>query len=253
MSDSPPAPWPDGYDRIVLPQVDSTNAEAARRALALSQPAWLLGLRQTKGRARRGRGWHDPDGNFAATLVLPAPGGPGTAALRSFVAAVALADTVAQIAPHVPIALKWPNDVLLGGRKVAGILLETTGMGQHTGPLLIGIGVNLRATPAPEALEPRAVQPTSILAETGAQMTPTAFLDRLAPAYAAREAAFRTEGFAPIREAFRARAARLGEAVTARTGAREVSGRFEDIAPDGAIVLATGQGRVAIAAAEIHF
>ena len=124
--------WPAGYGQRVLGEVDSTNAEAARIAGNLDGPEWILGLRQTAGRGRRGRGWADPEGNFAATLVL-FPGEPaGRVALRSFVASLALLDAFVAVTGRPDgFALKWPNDVLLNGGKVAGILLEGAGQGQR--------------------------------------------------------------------------------------------------------------------------
>ena len=86
--------WPAGYDRRVLAEVDSTMAEATRMAPTLAGPVWVCALRQTAARGRRGRAWISPEGNFAATLALPVTEAPGTVALRSFVAALALFDAV---------------------------------------------------------------------------------------------------------------------------------------------------------------
>ena len=118
--------------------------EAARRLPDLRGPTWILALRQTAGRGRRGRAWTDPAGNFAATLVMRLDEPPARLALRSFVAALALHDALAA-ATGLPqgFALKWPNDVLLNGGKLSGILLESPG----AGVLALGIGVNLRHAP----------------------------------------------------------------------------------------------------------
>lgn len=243
--------WPAGYARIVLPEVDSTNAEAARVAPGLSGPAWVLALRQTAGRGRRGRAWADPAGNFAATLVMRPEGVPGQAAMRSFISALALFDAfVAATGRAEPFALKWPNDVLLNGGKVAGILLESIGTGRGVSHLAIGIGVNLLSAPAPE---PEAVPPVSLMAETGARVTPEEFLDLLAPAFARREAQFTTYGFAPIRTAWLARAAKLGQTIRARTMQETHEGVFESIDDSGALVLNTAKGRLSIPAADVFF
>jgi BirA family biotin operon repressor/biotin-[acetyl-CoA-carboxylase] ligase len=244
--------WPEAYGRRVLDEVDSTNAEAARIAGNLDGPEWILGLRQTAGRGRRGRGWADPEGNFAATLVL-FPGEPaGRVALRSFVASLALLDAFVAVTGRPDgFALKWPNDVLLNGGKVAGILLEGAGRGQRLSPVAIGIGVNLVHAPAADTLEPGAVRPVSLLSETGARVGPGDFLDALAPAYARQEREFTRRGFAPIRAAWLNGAARLGETVTARIGSREVTGTFETVDEDGNLVLLTPQARQVIPAAEI--
>ncbi|ETW11801.1 biotin--acetyl-CoA-carboxylase ligase [Roseivivax marinus] len=242
--------WPAGYGRIVLDETDSTMAEAARRAGTLAGPEWVMARRQTAGRGRRGRAWANPEGNFAATLVLQPREAPGVVALRSFVAALALFDAMVAVTGRAdPFALKWPNDVLLNGGKVAGILLET----HAGGALAIGIGVNLVAAPGAAEVEAGAVRPVSLMAETGAAVGPEDFLDQLAQAYAVREASFVTYGFAPIREAWLSRAARLGETVTARTGTSETVGRFETVDPSGNLVLMTAKGRVGIAAADVFF
>jgi BirA family biotin operon repressor/biotin-[acetyl-CoA-carboxylase] ligase len=242
--------WPAGYGRIVLDETDSTMAEVARRAGTLAGPEWVMARRQTAGRGRRGRAWANPEGNFAATLVLQPREAPGVVALRSFVAALALFDAMVAVTGRAdPFALKWPNDVLLNGGKVAGILLET----HAGGALAIGIGVNLVAAPDAAEVEAGAVRPVSLMAETGAAVGPEDFLDQLAQAYAAREASFVTYGFAPIREAWLSRAARLGETVTARTGTSETVGRFETVDPSGNLVLMTPKGRVGIAAADVFF
>ena len=242
------------YVTQVLQRVDSTNAQAARIAGEISGPTWILGLEQTASRGRRGRVWCHPKGNFAATLVLPSEDAPAALALRSFVASVALYDAcVAVTGRSAGLALKWPNDVLLNGGKLAGILLETlplAGGGQH---LAIGIGVNLIAAPPADEVEPHAVRPVSLLSETGAQVTPEDFLQVLATAYARLEAQMGTYGFAPLRDLWLSRAARLGEVITARMPSRTVTGTFETVDAQGNLVLKTAKGRETIAAAEISF
>lgn len=242
------AGWPAGVGREILALVDSTNAEALRRAAAgEAGPVWLLARMQTAARGRRGRSWAMPVGNFAATLLARPP---GALALRSFVAALGLFDAMVSLTGRPELfALKWPNDVLLGGGKLAGILLES-GAG---GTVAVGIGVNLAAAPETAALEPGAVPPVSLKGATGLVVTPEELLDLLAPAVEAWEARLRAEGFAPLRAAWLARASRLGEEITARLPGREIVGRFETVDETGALVLATTAGLVALPAAEIHF
>ncbi len=248
-----PAAWPEGVARHVLGEVDSTNSEAARLAPHLTQPTWILARRQTAARGRRGRAWAAPEGNFFATLVMRPSGDPAAAAQRSFVAALALADALAAaIGPGPVLALKWPNDVLLNGGKVAGILLESAGRGGGVSHLAIGIGVNLVAAPPPEAVEPGAARPVSVMGETGVRLPPETLLDLLAPAFARWEAQLATWGFAPIRTAWLARAARLGQQITARTMTETVEGRFETIDESGALVLRTAAGARAIPAADVY-
>lgn len=246
--------WPQGYGRRVLAEVDSTNAEAARMAATLAGPEWILGLHQSAARGRRGRPWAFPRGNFAASLVMRPSEPPGQVALRSFVASLAVFDTCVELTGRAEgLALKWPNDVLLNGGKLAGILLESAGAGPRLSYLAIGIGVNLVAAPDPDAVEAGALRPVSLLSEAGIAVAPEAFLETLARAYAVHEARFVGEGFAPVRAAWLARAARLGARVVARTQRREVSGIFETVDAEGNLVLSTPQGRHAIPAAEIYF
>jgi len=187
-------------------------------------------------------------------LVMFPKGDPGQVALRSFVAALALFDAcVALTGRSVGFALKWPNDVLLNGGKLAGILLESSGQGAGVAHLSVGIGVNLVAAPPVEAVEAGALRPVSLLSETGIEVTAQEFLEALAPAFAGYEAQLVTYGFDPIRAAWLDRAARLGQRITARTGNSETTGRFETVDGRGNLVLMTAKGRVSIPAADIYF
>lgn len=249
-----PGDWPAGYGRRVLTSVDSTNAEAARIAAGLQGPEWILAREQTAARGRRGRAWVTPAGNFAATLAMRPAESPDRIALRSFVAALALWEAlVAATGRADAFTLKWPNDVLLNGGKLAGILLESVGAGRSLSHFAIGIGVNLCAAPEARLLEARALRPVSLLAETGVRLSPEAFLDLLAPAYARHEAQFVTYGFAPIRRAWLDRATKLGATITARTARDTYRGTYETVDADGNLVLLTAEGRREIAAAEVFF
>lgn len=246
MSDRPG--WPAGYDRRVLDEVGSTNAEALRLAPSLAGPCWILARRQTAGKGRLGRSWADPAGNFAASLALPLDEPPSRMALRSFVAALALHDALEGLTGLAgAFTLKWPNDVLLNGGKLSGILLET-GAG---GVLVVGIGVNLRA--APPADPGAAFPPVALRVETGFDLGAETLLDHLAPAFARWEDRLRHDGFAPLRAAFLDRAARLGERVQARTPTATHAGRFETIDAGGALILSTPGGRLSVPAADVFF
>ncbi len=246
--------WPEGIGRHVLPVTDSTNAHALREAPALQGPAWFLGLEQTAGRGRRARAWASPRGNFYGTLLLFPKERADQVALRSFAAALALREAMASLTglPEA-FALKWPNDVLLNGSKVAGILLEASSSGAGVQALAIGIGVNLIAHPDPSMIEPGALPAVSLLSETGLRITPEGFLDALAPAYARWEALFTAQGFAPLRAEWLAHAARIGETIRARTGKDTFHGVFETIDSQGNLILATASGPMAIPAAEVFF
>ena len=226
-------------------------AEAARIARTIVRPTWILAHAQTEARGRRGRAWQSPKGNFAATLVCKPHATPHEAAKRSFLAANAVFEALAFYTDRASLALKWPNDVLLNGGKVAGILLESAGSGHFVDWLAIGVGVNLRK--APPAEHGVAFPPTSLL-ETGADLVlPEDFLTVLAMNMATQEAKWEAFGFPRIREDWLRHAARLGEEITARTGKETIQGLFDTVDQDGNLILITARGPRSIAAADVFF
>ncbi|OWU83643.1 biotin--acetyl-CoA-carboxylase ligase [Oceanicola sp. 22II-s10i] len=246
--------WPGGTARLVLDAADSSLNEAERRFDTLPGPTWILVLKQTSARGRRGRVWHQPSGNFAGTYVTRVEGGAEKAALRSFTASLALHDAFVAVTGRAePFALKWPNDVLINGGKVAGILLESI---QRKGRMVgvgVGVGINLAEAPPVDMLPPEAVRPVSLFGETGVIVTPEDFLTPFAAAMAHYEVQLEDYGFAAIREAWLARAARIGEEIVARTGTSETRGIFETVDQNGHLVLKTASGRQSIAAADVYF
>ena len=239
--------WPQGYDRLILNDVDSTNEEARRR-IGAPRPLWIAAHRQTAGRGRQGRAWTSPPGNLAATLLIARDDPPGELAKLSFHASLAVADLFAHFAPQATVATKWPNDALLNGKKAAGILLESFGPAAgRKANLAIGIGVNLAHHPDPSQTR---WPPTSLKAETGIQPDFMAALQILAD----RMAHWLTvTDFATIRREWLSRATHLGQQIEARLHDRTLTGIFEDVDSDGALVLGTPEGARRIAAADIHF
>ena len=236
---------------VRLDSVDSTNEEARRRAEAgATGPLWIVARRQEAGRGRRGRRWAAPEGNLSATCLLRPVAPPAEAALLSFAACLAVAETFEALAPEAQIALKWPNDALLNGRKAAGVLLESAGAARRVDWLAVGVGLNLAHHPDPE---PGAWPPTSIAAETGSAPDPDDALALLAAAFDRWSRRLQAEGFAPLRAAWLARAARLGEKVVARLPREDVEGVFADLDADGALVLSRPEGARRIAAADLYF
>ena len=246
-----PLPWPEGTDRIVLDEVDSTMAEAARRAPTLNRPTWIMAHRQKAARGRRGRAWESPVGNFAATYVFRPGGNAASAALRSFMAANAVFEALAMKVDRDRLAVKWPNDVLLDGGKIAGILLESTGAGGQVDWLSIGIGINLIAVP--DGVRDAAFPPVSLAGEGGQSCDEHEMLSLLATNMATEEKLFAELGFGPIRESWLRKAARLGEVITARTDRETFTGTFETVDEAGQLVLHTPKGRVTIPAADVFF
>lgn len=245
------AAWPTGVGRRVLATTDSTMAEAARAAPRLAGPEWVLALQQTAAKGRRGRAWAMPDGNFAASLTFRPPGDVAQIALRSFAAATALREALIAVGcPAGDLSLKWPNDVLLNGGKLAGILLESLGDGRGgVSHLIIGIGVNLAQAPAAAEVEPGALRPVALKTP----VAPETLLDALAPAFSTREHSLSTYGFGPTRTEWLSHAAKLGEAITARLPREDITGTFRTIDETGNLILDTPKGRRAIAAADIYF
>lgn len=248
----PDAVWPEGWGCVILDEVDSTMAEAARLAPSIDGPVWIMARRQTAPRGRRGRVWAQPAGNLAATLVYKPWATPHEAAKRSFLAANALFETLALFVGRERLALKWPNDVLLDGGKVAGILLESAG-GSAQGIvnwLAVGVGVNIASVPA-DVTGPFA--PVSLAGAAGVRVSAEDVLTVLASAYATQEAKLDALGFARIRADWLRHAAKLGETITARTMTAEVTGIFDTVDLDGNLVLRTARGVEMIPAADVFF
>ncbi len=246
-----PLPWPEKTDRLIFDKLDSTMSEAARIAPDLARPTWIMARHQTGARGRRGRVWSSPEGHFAATFVFRPGGRAAEAGLRSFFAANAVYEALALKIDRDRLALKWPNDVLLDGGKVSGILLESVGTATALDWLAIGIGVNLGR--APEGVRDAAFPPIGLEEAGGEPADLDEFLSCLASNMATQEKLYAELGFGPIRKNWLRRAARLGEVITARTAREEITGRFETIDEAGQLVLETATGQVRIPAAEVYF
>ena len=243
--------WPKGYALKTFTVIDSTNEEAKRLAGAgETGPIWISAARQTAGRGRRGRAWESPSGNMAATLMLRPHKTATECAQLSFVTAVAVRDMLVEFAPGTEIRVKWPNDVLAAGRKICGILLESTSQGGEAPSwLAIGVGVNLATHPGDTEF------PATSLTALGIKPPPAdAALLHLAAHFAKWYEVWLDTGFPEIRDAWLARAAGLGGRIRARLSHEEASGVFEGIDDSGALLLREHAGRVrAIPAGEVFF
>ena len=243
--------WPQGYALKAFEVIDSTNEEAKRMAQAGEKgPVWITADRQSAGRGRRGRAWDSPTGNLAATLLLRPEKPPGQAAQLSFVAALAASDMVQSFAHGARVAVKWPNDVLADGKKIAGILLESASGGSgRLEWLAVGIGVNLAQHP-----DGTEFPATSLGALGETAPPPRDALLRLASGWAKWYDIWNARGFGDIRDAWLARAAHIGGRIRARLQNEETSGVFEGIDETGALILREAQGRTrVIAAGEVFF
>lgn len=248
MSGPPPA------EVLTFDALDSTNAEARRRAESGARgPLWITAARQSAGRGRRGRAWVSDPRNLAATLLLTTDRRPAEAALVSFVAALAVADLMDAFAPPSVVALKWPNDVLLDGRKAAGILVESGPAPAGGLWLAIGVGVNLAW--APDDVErPATALADHLRAELAGPPAPSVALEVLAGAFARRLALWNEAGPPAVLAAWSARAAGLPGPCVARLGSVEVVGTAEGLDPDGALRLRVADGQVRrITAGDVFF
>lgn len=232
-------------------ELDSTNAEARRRAEAgAAGPVWISAGLQTAGRGRRGRAWSTATGNLAATLLTLTDRPPAEAAQLSFVAALAACDLADTCLGVGAARLKWPNDVLVHGRKAVGILVESGARADGRLWLAVGIGVNLKHAPMDTE------RPATAFAEhmAGPPPEPLAALEVLADAFERWRSAWAVQGFAPIAADWTARASGLGQRCEARLPNRTLSGVAEGLDNDGALRLRLDDGALErITAGDVFF
>ena len=219
--------------------------ELARGGAGEGTLVWAL--EQTAGRGRRGRLWASPPGNLYSSLILRPACAVDRAAQLGFVAALAVGGALAEMLPPREISYKWPNDVLLGGRKIAGILLESEmGGGPQPAFVVVGVGINLASAPAGTEFPA-----TALAAESGLRVAPEIMLEAYARLFANWLRRWQEEGFAPVRAAWRAQAIALGELIRVRLDGATLCGRFADIDPQGALLLDQDGERRRISAGEV--
>jgi BirA family biotin operon repressor/biotin-[acetyl-CoA-carboxylase] ligase len=234
VRDSAARGWPRGWRLIALDAIDSTNRHA--RELAAEGAAHgtvVTARRQDRGRGRYGRDWVSPEGNLYVSVLLRPPVALEEAGQLTFVAALSTADALAAVAPAVPTALKWPNDVLARGRKIAGILLESEPAPDFAAAwVVVGVGVNLASHPE------GVMYPATDLAAAGAPgVTAEAALAAFAAALDSWYRRWREDGFAAVRQAWLARAAGLGAPIRVQLDRETLSGIFAGLDTDGSLLL----------------
>lgn len=218
---------------VSIAETGSTNADLLAD-IDWPEGRWLRADRQTAGRGRLGRGWSSPMGNLhASTVVALNPGDPPAAGL-ALLAGVALAEALSLFVPAgAPLMLKWPNDLLLNGAKLAGVLLERSGE-----RVVVGLGVNLAHAPIlPE-------RPTTSLAEIAPPPAPEVLADVVADRFSTWLARWRREGIGPVRSAWLSRAHPIGTAITVSESGD--TGLFDGLAEDGALRLRRANGSIAV-------
>lgn len=256
--DEPAVRLPSPYRLVQLDEVDSTNAEACRLAEAGAPDSTLVwAKRQTKGRGRRGRNWVSPEGNLYFSILLRPPYPAKDVMQLGFVTANAVADALQVAAPRGTfVHVKWPNDVLMEGRKAAGILLEAEPAPAKPGYLnwlVVGVGVNINHHPPEHETE----FPATSLAAQGAvgdALNVEAMLDTLAKRFLAGLVTWRNLGFGPIRRHWLIRAKGMGGQVQVRLANETLNGIFAALDEDGALVLhMDGQENRRITAGDVFY
>jgi BirA family biotin operon repressor/biotin-[acetyl-CoA-carboxylase] ligase len=247
-----------GYRLAAFDSIGSTNAEALQRARDGERgPIWFVTSEQTAGRGRRHRPWIAPRGNLASSILEVIDVSPATAATLGFAAGLALAAALRQVSVEASLrsagsddmkyALKWPNDVLAGQNKLAGILLEAEAVGDQLA-IVVGIGTNVIA--APEGTPTPATSLKALGVDIGAEELFAALSDAWAEFRGIWD---RGRGFGEIRRRWLERAAGLGQPVSIVSGST-VTGTFDTVDETGCMIIATSDGRrVPISAGDVYF
>ena len=247
-----------GYKLAAFERTGSTNTEAIEHARGGERgPMWFVTSEQTAGRGRRQRAWIAPRGNLAASILEVMNVPPAVAATLGFAAGLAEEAALEKVSLEAALrlgkgrpryALKWPNDVLVGGKKLVGIGLEAEIIGDRLA-VVVGMGTNVVA--APEGTPTPAVS----LAALGVQISAEELFAALSDAWVEFRGIWDDgRGFAEIRKLWLARAAGLGERVAIHTGTMTLEGIFDTIDDSGCLIVRTADGRrVPVAAGDVFF
>ena len=248
-----------GYHLAAFDQIGSTNAEAMSRAReGEPAPMWFVTSEQTAGRGRRQRAWIAPRGNLASSILEVTDVSPAVAATLGFAAGLALETALQKVSIEAALrmggsdqlrfSLKWPNDVLAGRQKLAGILLEAEAVANRLA-VVVGVGTNVIAAPSGTPT------PATSLAALGVHIGAEELFAALSDAWVEFRGIWDNgRGFADIRRLWLERAAGLGERVAIQTGAQTIEGTFDTIDEAGCLIVRTQEGkRMPIAAGEVYF
>jgi BirA family biotin operon repressor/biotin-[acetyl-CoA-carboxylase] ligase len=249
-----------GYQLAAFDHIGSTNAEALSRARAGERgPMWFVTSEQTAGRGRRNRPWIAPRGNLASSILEVIDDSPSVAATLGFAAGLALEAALQKVSveaslrsagsDHMKFSLKWPNDVLAGRQKLAGILLEAEAVADNRLAVVVGIGTNVVA--APEGTP----TPATSLAALGVNIGAEELFATLSDSWAEFRGIWDNgRGFGEIRRLWLERAEGLGQPVTVQTGASTVQGTFDTLDDSGCLIIRTPDGqRIPISAGDVYF
>lgn len=249
-----------GYRLAAFDQIGSTNAEALARARDGEQgPIWFVTSEQTAGRGRRHRPWIAPRGNLASSILEVIEISPAVAATLGFAAGLALEAALQKVScegslrragsDEMKLALKWPNDLLAGNKKLAGILLEAEAVAGNRLAVVVGIGTNVVA--APQATPTPAIS----LKALGIDICAEDLFAALSDAWVEYRGIWDNgRGFAEIRSRWLERAAGLAQPVSIQSGRSTISGTFATLDESGCMIIDTSDGRrVPISAGDVYF
>jgi BirA family biotin operon repressor/biotin-[acetyl-CoA-carboxylase] ligase len=249
-----------GYRLAAFDSIGSTNAEAMSRAREGERgPLWFVTSEQTAGRGRRHRAWIAPRGNLASSILEVLDVSPAVAATLGFAAGLALESALRKLSVEASLrsagsddlnfSLKWPNDVLAGKRKLAGILLEAEAIAGDRLAVVVGIGTNVVAAPQGTPT------PATSLAALGVQVGAEELFAALSDGWVEFRGIWDNgRGFGEIRRLWLTRAAGLGQAVSIKSGGATIQGTFDTLDEQGCMVVRTIAGaRVPISAGDVYF
>ena len=249
-----------GYRLAAFDHIGSTNAEALARARDGERgPIWFVTSEQTAGRGRRHRAWIAPRGNLASSVLEVIDVSPSTAATLGFAAGLALEAALQKLSIEASLrsagsddmkfSLKWPNDVLAGRQKLAGILLEAETVADNRLAVVVGIGTNVVAAPEDTPT------PATSLAALGVHIGAEELFATLSDSWAEFRGVWDGgRGFGDIRRLWLERAAGLGQPVAIQTGSSTIQGTFDTLDETGCMVIRTADGkRVPISAGDVYF
>ncbi len=240
------------FRHIVLGDVDSTNLECLKRARE-GDPGnlWVTANRQLQGRARRGRSWISEPGNLYASMLLIDPATPAATATLPLAVAVAVHGAIARVLPQGADrpTLKWPNDVLIGGAKVSGILLEIENLPDGRSAVVIGCGINV--VHAPDEV----MYPATTLRAAGSSVSADELFARLCQTMAQELQIWNAgRGVAAVRQAWLDKADGIGKSIAVKLPDETITGTFKEIDQSGCLVIIDQDKTVrTIAAGDVFF
>jgi BirA family transcriptional regulator, biotin operon repressor / biotin---[acetyl-CoA-carboxylase] ligase len=251
-----------GYRLAAFERIGSTNAEAMSRARDGERgPMWFVTSEQTAGRGRRHRPWIAPRGNLASSVLEVIDVSPAVAATLGFAAGLALEAALQKVSVEASLrsagsddmkfSLKWPNDVLAGRQKLAGILLEAEAVAVAGDQLAVVVGIGTNVVAAPEGTP----TPATSLAALGVDIGAEELFATLSDTWAEFRGTWDLgRGFGEIRRLWLERAAGLGQPVAVQTGGSTLVGTFDTIDESGCLIVRTSEGRrVPISAGDVYF